>query len=244
MFVLCLLLVLCRVSVLLAPTGEASAKQVISLQHLDIDLAGASSSVPSVHASCPSSSPASSSTTAPISCTGSDPSQGNPAAFDKVTGLAQTAATLPASAEQTDSQVHRGREGRGDYKEYPECTSVPQAEHQPPLAPLHHSPPSSISSASVSVSSTVSTSAFVQVSSCSQGPSSPGPTIPGRAHYANMKFDGAWICICGETECPYMEIGYSQRRKCGSLARTCLLVDHQARPRLREATQVVGWRKR
>ena len=89
----------------------------------------------------------------PASCSGSDPSQGNPAAFDKVTGLAQTAATLPASAEQTDSQVHRGRVGRGDYKEYPECTSVPQAEHQPPLAPLHHS--------SVSVSSTVSTSASV-----------------------------------------------------------------------------------
>ena len=168
LFVLCLLLVLCRLCLFCLWHQPGRHRQSKSL-HLDIDLAGASSSVPSVHASCPSSSPASSSTTAPISCTGSDPSQGNPAAFDKVTGLAQTAATLPASAEQTDSQVHnRGREGRGDYKEYPECTSVPQAEHQPPLAPLHHSPPSSISSASVSVSSTVSTSAFVQVSSCSQ----------------------------------------------------------------------------
>ena len=28
-----------------------------------------------------------------------------------------------------------------------------------------------------------------------------------------MKFDGAWICICGETECPYMEIGYSPAKK-------------------------------
>ena len=28
-----------------------------------------------------------------------------------------------------------------------------------------------------------------------------------------MKFDGHWICVCGETECPYMEVGHSPAKK-------------------------------